>query len=293
MTEMHQLTSNNGNTMPIVGRPQANTRVISFTSGKGGVGKTHTVVNVGLALAGMGKSVLVLDADLGLANIDVLLGLEVHHTLEDVLCGRKGIEEIVLQTSSGMAIIPAASGVESMCQLSAQQHAILLSEIEKIAWQYDYLLVDTPAGIGRDVLFFNSASSEIACIINGDPTSLTDAYALIKVMVQNYNEKEFHVIVNNVSTEYQARKAFRRLQDAVDKFLKARLNYLVHIPADEAVAESIAQRNSVVTIFPSSAAARSLVRLAEKIDANFHSQKLKGGMQFFFRQLLDVGAYGG
>ena len=150
------------------------TRVISFTSGKGGVGKTHTVVNTAVTLAAQGFSVLILDADLGLANVDVLAGVTPKGTLHDVLKGRCALDDILVEGPGGIVIIPAASGVEEIQALGNAEKMVLMSEVERIAHHYDFLLIDTPAGIGSDVMYFNSAAGEVVCVITGEPTSLTD-----------------------------------------------------------------------------------------------------------------------
>ena len=199
------------------------TRVMSFTSGKGGVGKTNTVVNTAIALAQRGNKVLILDADLGLANVDVLLDLRPEYTIHDVLTGSRHIEEIMLDGPQGISLIPAASGIEDIGHLSTANKLILMEAIENVAYDFDYLLIDTQAGIGNDVMYFNSASSEIVGVINGEPTSLTDAYALIKVMASNYSERSFSILANNVPNEREGNRAFSRLADAVDRFLHIRL----------------------------------------------------------------------
>ena len=189
---------------------RAVTRVISFTSGKGGVGKTSTVVNTAIALARMGRSVAVLDADLGLANINVLLGLRPACTIEDVLEGGRLLEEAVLDGPEGISVIPAASGASSICTLKSSQRLSLMQAVENFAFSFDYLLIDTQAGIGSEVMYFNSASGEIVCVINDEPTSLTDAYALIKVLCRQYGEKSISILVNNVAGEAAGQGAYRR-----------------------------------------------------------------------------------
>lgn len=265
------------------------TRVISFTSGKGGVGKTQTVVNTAIALARLGKSVLILDADLGLANVNVLLGLHPRHTLYDVFCGKKSLREIILTGPEGISIIPAASGVESICDLNAEQKLMLLSGIEEIAHSYDYLLLDTRAGISGDVMYFNTASSEIVCVINNEPTSLTDAYAVIKVLATNYGEKKISVIANNVNDDRDGQQAFTRLAGAVNRFLHVELKYLGSIPRDGAVTQAVRSQKPVLELFPSTNASRAIERIGKRLDEEFLEHRVKGGMQFFFEQILSVG----
>jgi len=268
------------------------TRVLSFTSGKGGVGKTHTVTNVGISLANQGLSVLILDADLGLANVDVLLGLKPQGTLHDVLKGEAALDDILLEGPGGISIIPAASGIEEIQALRSEEKLFLLDEVERVAHRYDYLLIDTPAGIGSDVMYFNSAASEVVCVINAEPTSLTDSYALIKILSSNYGERSISVMVNNVRSEDEARGAFDKLARAVERFLRVEVKYLGWVPSDEAVRGCIMQQRPVSIEFPTSRAALALASVARRLDDARPARRVKGGMQFFFRQLLEMSSYG-
>lgn len=268
------------------------TRVMSFTSGKGGVGKTHTVVNTAISLASQGFSVLVLDADLGLANVDVLAGITPKGTLHDVLKGRCSLDTILVEGPGGIVIIPAASGIEEIQALGASEKMVLMSEVERIAHHYDYLLIDTPAGIGSDVMYFNSAAGEVVCVITGEPTSLTDSYALVKVLSASYGEKSFWVVVNDVECEADAQAAFYALSSAVQKFLHVETRFLGWIPSDEAVRECIMERKPLSHIRPSSKAALGISQVARTIVEQAPRRRVKGGMQFFFRQLLDMPGYG-
>jgi len=271
---------------------QGVTRVLSFTSGKGGVGKTHSVTNVAVALANQGLSVLLLDADMGLANVDVLLGLKPKGTLHDVLKGAISLDDILLAGPGGITIIPAASGIEEIHALKPEEKMFLLEEIERVAHRFDYLLIDTPAGIGPDVMYFNSAAAEVVCVITGEPTSLTDTYALIKVLSTTYGEKRFSVVVNNVDSEEEATAAFTKLARAVDRFLQVDVRYLGWVPSDPTVRDCIMQQRPVSCEFPSSPSARALAAVARRIDDEAPQRRLKGGMQFFFRQLLEMSSYG-
>lgn len=268
------------------------TRVISFTSGKGGVGKTTTVLNTATALAAMGRSVLVLDADLGLANVDVMLGVQPKYTLHDVLEGKRSMADIIIDVPAGISIIPASSGVERMCQLSHADRLALIQSVEEVALEYDYLFVDTQAGIGPDVIHFNTASNEIVCVITAEPTSLTDAYALIKILSRNYGERRFSIIANNVVSEQRGEMAFKKLQGAVDRFLHVQLDYLGAVPSDSVVPEAIIGQRPFVSEYPSSVATRAISLIAKRIDREFVEMRVKGGIQFFFKQLLEVSAGG-
>jgi len=267
------------------------TRVISFTSGKGGVGKTHTVVNTAIALASKGYSVLVLDADLGLANVDVLLGVSPRGTLYDVLRGKCSLDDILIQGPGGIVVIPAASGIEDALNLSAADKMLLLSEVERIAHHYDFLLIDTPAGIGSDVMYFNSAASEVVCVINGEPTSLTDSYALMKVLNSSYGEKSFWVVVNDVASESEAEVAYNSLTNAVQRFLQIETKLLGWVQSDATVRQSVMDRTPIAFSYPSSRAALRIADIASNLASSKPDNRIKGGLQFFFQQLLGVPAY--
>ena len=267
------------------------TRVISFTSGKGGVGKTNSLINIGLALVNEGRRVLILDADLGLANVDILLGLTPKYTLEDLLYNQKNIEDIIVESENGLSVIPAGSGVLSLLNLDANKKSLIISEVERIAKDYDYLLIDTGAGISDDVLFFNTVAMEVVCVINSEPTSLTDTYSLIKVLSQR-GEKDFSILVNNVKNETEAKNAYKKLFMAVEKFLRVKLKYVGFIPSDPIVNEAILEQKAFVDMYPSSEVSRKVVSLTKNMDSVFFDFRVKGGIQFFFKELLEQGKYG-
>ena len=266
------------------------TRVISFTSGKGGVGKTHTVLNTAIALSQMGRSVLLLDADLGLANVNIMLGIRPSTTIEDVLNGTRSLEEVIINGPDGISIIPGASGVESICDLTAEQKILLMEAVENLSTPYDYFLIDTRAGVSQDVMYFNSAAGEVVCVITDEPTSLTDAYALIKILAQQYGEKEVAVIANDVHSESDGLNAFKKLYRSVDRFLHVHLRYLGSIPTSDVVNEAIMNQTPLLQCFPSSEAARAIRAISARMDEDFVNTRVKGGMQFFFRQLLEARA---
>jgi flagellar biosynthesis protein FlhG len=248
------------------------TRVISFTSGKGGVGKTNLTVNMAVALA----------------NIDILLGIKPTYTLNDVLRGKRSLEEIIVDGPQGVSVIPAASGIETLSLLEDKDKIRLMEELENLSLDFDYLLIDTRAGITPDVMYFNTASSEIVVVINNEPTSLTDAYALIKVLATTYGEKAFNVISNDVLDSKDGERAFARLASVVDRFLQVKLTYLGHVPSDAHVCEAVKQQRALMELYPSSRAGLAIAATAKRLDEDFQEQKVKGGMQFFFRKLLDL-----
>jgi len=268
------------------------TRVMSFTSGKGGVGKTHSVVNTALCLADRNAKVLILDADFGLANIDMLFNCKVEHHLGHVLSGSRELSEIVVEASERVSFIPASSGIESLACLHIEQRQFLFESLQELASQYDYLLIDTPAGIGPDVLFFNSASHEVICVIHPEPTSLTDAYAMIKVLSQTYGHRLIRILVNAVDSEREALRAYDRLASAVEEHLFTRPDYLGFVPYDSAVKESAQRRKPLVKEFPSSSATRAYQGIAKKIEQELFDYQPSGALQFFFQNLIQVNQYG-
>jgi len=178
-------------------------QVISITSGKGGVGKTSIVANMAILLSSMGRKVLVFDADLGLANIDVMLGLSSKYNINHLLHGDCDINDIMIEGPSGIRIIPASSGIQELSVLSYEQQLAIVNALDNFNDDFDYMLIDTGAGISGNVTYFNSAAQRIIVVVTPEPTSLTDAYALIKVMRTRYNIKRFEIFVNNVLSAYE------------------------------------------------------------------------------------------
>jgi flagellar biosynthesis protein FlhG len=262
-------------------------KVISITSGKGGVGKTHTTVNLGLSLSAMGKKVLLLDADLGLANVNIMLGFKPTATLHDVLSGKASIRDILVHYAPGLDVIPAASGIPEMAELGEEEKFALINGFDEFATDYDYMLVDTGAGIGDNVLYFNVAAEQIIVIIDGEPTSITDAYALIKVMAMNWSTKEFDIVVNRTPVGTDGREIYAKLAAAAGKFLPVSLKYLGCIAEDDSLVEAVIKQIPLLKLFPNARASRDINRLAKKIATNEGSRTPKGGVQFFFRSLLE------
>ena len=267
-------------------------RVICISSGKGGVGKTHTTVNLGLALARLGKRVLLLDADLGLANINIMLGFKPVATLHEVLLGNARVEDVIYHHHAGFDVIPATSGVTEVTNLSEEERISLLGAFDGIASNYDYMIVDTAAGIGDNVLYFNAAAEQRIIVIDQEPTSITDAYALIKVLSTEWDVKEFNVIVNRAPVGSDGRSTFAKLAAASGKFLPVRLSFLGAISADEVVIQSIVKQTPTLELYPSTKASRDITRLAKRIEDGEGNRSPKGGMQFFFRQLLNSEHHG-
>jgi len=262
-------------------------RVISVTSGKGGVGKTNVVANLAFALTQMGKRVLVLDADLGLANIDVLLGLTPQYTIEHFFSRKKTLSEILVEGPGGMAIMPASSGVLDLVNLTENQKLFLLNEVDGIAEKVDVLLIDTGAGISSNVLYFNMAAQESIVVATPEPTSITDAYALIKLLSTRYQKKEFMMLINLAADRHEAREVFEKISKVADRFLGSlSIDYLGFIPYDEKLPTAVKHQRPVLEIYPKAPSSKGFIELAKSLSEKPFRHRDHGGIQFFLRQLL-------
>lgn len=261
-------------------------KVIAVTGGKGGVGKTNISVNLGVALAEMSRRVVLMDADLGLANVDVLLGLQARYTLSDVLSGERQIREILLNGPSGMKVVPASSGVRQMTHLSASEHAAIIHSFSELSDQLDVLLVDTAAGISDTVVSFVRAAQEVIVVVCDEPSSITDAYALIKVLNTEHDVFRFRVVANMTRTTQEGINLFNKLNGVCDRFLDVSLQYLGHIPFDENVRKAVQKRKALLEFAPRCKASQAIRVLAQKVDALPTSHTAHGHLEFFFERLL-------
>jgi flagellar biosynthesis protein FlhG len=263
-------------------------RVISVTSGKGGVGKTSVVANLALALRNMAKRVLILDADLGLANMDVMLGLNPQYTINHVIKGEKKLGEVIITAPCGFKLLPAASGMQELTELDNSQRLFLLNELDSLQDLFDVLLIDTGAGISSNVMYFNFAAMEKVVIVTNEPTSLTDAYALIKVLTNKYHQKRFRILVNTARSAEEADRIYRHLSLVVDKFLGSpSLDYLGWIPYDKLIPTAIRQQQMILQRYPEAPASKSFVKLAEKLASNDDGSDFDGDIKFFWQKLLN------
>jgi flagellar biosynthesis protein FlhG len=269
--------------------PASPLRVIAVASGKGGVGKTNLAANLAVALGRQGLRVCVLDADLGLANLDVIFGLAPRLSLLHVLRGERRLPEIVVDGPAGVLVIPAASGFEELTALGASERIRLLDEVDALDLGLDMLLVDTAAGISGNVLYFTAAAAEALVVITPEPTALTDAYALMKVLATRYGRREFLVAVNMAAGAADAEAAFARLARVAERFLAVRLEYQGYVPHDDAVPRAVRNQVPVVLAAPSAPASLALAQLAQRLGGR-PVPGPTGGLQFFFRRLLGEGA---
>ena len=250
------------------------TKIITISSGKGGVGKTCTSVNLAILLAQQGYKVCLFDADANLANVNIMLKLVPEYTLHDVISGQKTLKDITLN-KAGIQIIPGASGLTDFISLTAEQQQRLLKIMRDLKTKYDYLLIDNPAGINENVLSYINYSDYGIIVISPEPTSLTDAFALVRVLQKRGNKKILNVIVNNVPHEEYANKIFKRFLAAVEKHIGCHLNYLGYVVSDEKISKSVCLQNPVVLEFPTAPSARSYNKLSIKL-ASIQEQKTVG-----------------
>jgi len=271
-------------------KPKKPVRVITVTSGKGGVGKSNLTLGIGLALSQMGKKVLIWDADLGLANIDVLLGLKTTATIHDLLNGSKTLPEIIVDGPAGLRIMPAASGILELGELSEGQKQRLLSEFDDWSDDLDFLLIDTAAGIGGNVIYFNLAAQERIVVLTNEPTSITDAYALIKVLSTRYQQNNFHILPNQVAGPKEAKNVFGLISTVADKHLgQVSLSLLGYIPKDDSVVSAVRAQKPFLLVNPDSEASRKIVDVAKRLAVNPPDEFASGGLVFFLNRLASFG----
>ncbi len=262
-------------------------RVISVGSGKGGVGKTNVVANLAFAFTRLGKKVLVFDADLGLANIDVLLGLTPKYNIQHLLDRQKSVFEILTKGPGGMSILPASSGVLELVDLDESQKIFLLSELDLVAETVDILLIDTAAGISSNVLYFNMAAEESIVVVTPEPTSITDAYALIKVLSTKYRKESFTILINSAQNGEEAKEAFKKISLAVDRFLGSiSVDYLGFVPFDEKLPIAVKHQRPVLEIYPQALSSRCFMEMAKTLLEKPMPQRTYGQVQFFWQHLF-------
>ncbi len=261
-------------------------KVISVTGGKGGVGKSNITVNLAISLAKKGQKVLIMDADLGLANVDIMLGIRAEKNLSHLVNGEATLEEIMLDGPEGIKIIPASSGTKQMAQLSEMEHAGLIRAFSTLTEQIDVLLVDTAAGIADNVISFAQASQDLLVVVCDEPTSITDAYALIKILSQEHGLFRFRVVANMVRTEKEGQDLFRKLSRVTDQFLDVALDFVGSIPFDENVRKAVRKQQPLVNIYPSTAASLAMNKLAGRIVEWPVPRVAKGNIEFFMERMV-------
>ena len=263
-------------------------RVISVTSGKGGVGKSNVVVNLGLALSRRGLKVLLIDADLGLGNLDILLGLNPRYTIQDALASQLKLAEVIVEGPGGLKILPASSGIAELAILDEFQKLFLLNEMDYYADEVDVVLIDTGAGISQNVLFFNLGAQERILVVNNQPPAIADAYALIKILVSQHGEKSFTLLVNGLTHCREGELVYRTLLRVAERFLgqEIALDYLGFIPYDAALPKAVMRQQPVLALYPQSPASKSFVMVAQRLWENAPPPVINGNIKFFWRRLV-------
>jgi len=265
------------------------TRSIAIAGGKGGVGKTTVAVNLGMALAMGGRDVVLLDADLAMANIDVLLGLQPTRHLGHMLEGECRIEDLILQAPHGLKVIPATSGARRMAQLPNIEHAAVIRAFDEYPIAPEYLIVDTAAGISDSVSMFAAASDEVVVVVCDEPASLTDAYALIKVMSREFGVNRFRIVANMVRHAQEGRQLFEKLSRVTNRFLDVSLDFMGMVPHDEYLRQAIRRQSAVVDVWPSSRSAVGFKNLARSVDTWGEPEPRAQGRIGFFAERSHLG----
>lgn len=273
-------------------KPALPVRVIAVTSGKGGVGKTSVSVNLSVALAQSGRNVMLLDGDLGLANVDVMLGLQPTYNLAHVLDGQCSLEETLMIGPAGVMIVPASSGKRHMAELTPLQNAGLVQAFSELSRPIDVLIVDTAAGIADSVITFSQASQEVIVVVTGDPTSLTDAYALIKVLNRDHGVERIQVLANMVRDMAEAQTVYESLRRVSERFLDVTLSFIGGIPHDEWLKRAVRRQRAVVEAYPNCAASEAFRTLARKAESWGLPAGARGNLEFFVERLVNTAAGG-
>ena len=264
--------------------------VVSVTSGKGGVGKTNIVGNLAITYQRMKKKVLIFDADLGLANIDIIFGLNPKYTIDEVIKGEKELSKIIVKGPEGVAVIPASSGVQELSHLSEGHKINLLNEFDILNNMFDVLLIDTGAGISSNVTYFNLAAQERIVVVTPEPTSITDAYALMKVMFNQHGIKNFILLMNMVKNETEAKTVYKHLSRVVSKFMGSiSIDYAGYIPYDSHIHKAVSRRKPVACCYPEAPSSHKFKELAEYLLKQTDGKSNDGSIKFFWKRLM-IGA---
>lgn len=294
MVELESYKRNRRRRACIEASPSTGTRskVITIASGKGGVGKTNVVVNLAVACQRMGQKVLIFDADLGLANIDILFDLNPKYTIEEIISGERDLSQVIIPGPEGVAVIPASSGVQELTDLTEGQKMHLLNEFDMLNNAYDILLIDTGAGVSSNVIYFNMAAEERLIVVTPEPTSITDAYALMKILFNRHGIKQFKVLMNMVADEGEARAVYANLSSVLTRFMHGiSIDYAGHILRDDCLVRSVARRTPVICSFPDSSSSKGFEALAQYVVQQSGTEGMDGNIKFFWKRLMN-GAQG-
>ena len=283
------LRAMHGNKVSSNEQPQQPVRVIAVASGKGGVGKTNVSVNLGISLSKLGNRVLLMDADMGLANVDIMLGLQTKYNLSHVLDGEKTLQEVIVEGPGGLKIIPAASGVRRMAQLSAMENAGIINAFSELNGELDILIVDTAAGIADSVISFCRAAQEVVVVVTDEPASITDAYALVKVLSRDYQLTQFRLLANMSRSPAHGKQLYEKFAKVCEQFLDVSIDYLGTVPFDHDLREAVQKQVPVTVYKPNSEATQSFKMMAQQIQRWPIPRGVTGYLQFFVENLFNSG----
>ena len=265
-------------------------QVIAVTGGKGGVGKTNIAVNLAVSMSMEGLDVMLFDADLGLANVDVVLGMQPKHTLADVVSGEKSLADVVVDGPEGLRIIPAASGVANMVEMQISDQEQLIRQLSDQLMPPDVLIVDTGAGIDQTVQTFVAACQSAVLVVCDEPASLTDAYALMKVLRAKKDLRRFEILANQVDNPLQGKQLFERIASVCDRYLDVELGYLGAIPTDMYLRRAVQERRALVSAYPRSPAAVAIRDAGRRLNRQAPRSE-SAGVGFFVEQVLSQQAH--
>lgn len=269
-------------------RPIKKARIFSITSGKGGVGKTSIAVNLAYALEQQNKKTLIIDADLGLANVNILLGITTKWTLQHVIQQEKTIPEVIVTSPEGLQILPAGSGIEEMTHLTVNQKLYLKSQLDMLDEKFDFLLIDTAAGISSNVMTFNQMAQEVIVILSPDPTSFTDAYATIKVLAVNYGVQEFKIITNIAKNASEGKELFQKLEKICRRFLEVPIHHLGSLSADPKLIQSSRSQKIVAKQYPKAVISKEIKGIAESICGIPYNPWSNKNINFLLNTILNL-----
>jgi flagellar biosynthesis protein FlhG len=263
----------------------ASTQIIGVASGKGGVGKTTVSANLAVTLASMGKKVMLFDADLGLANAQIALGCKAPFNFSHVLSGEKSLKEVIVEGPKGVQLVPGASGIQHLASLSKIEVAGIINSFSEIEEDLDYFIVDLAAGLSDSVMTFLAACQHRLIVLKNEPSSIADAYATIKVMIQDYALDNIWLLPNGVTSQSEGENLFRSVNSVIKNFLGSQVGYLNSISQDEMVLRSIKSSEPLISFAPSSLATRDFSILANHLENLSESHTLSGGLQFFVERM--------
>lgn len=261
-------------------------RVITVASGKGGVGKTNLSVNLAISLSKLGGRVLLMDADMSLANVDIMLGLQTKYNLSHVLDGQKTLREVIVDGPGGIRIIPAASGVKRMAQLSALENAGIINAFAELSDELDVLIVDTAAGIADSVVSYCRAAQEVIVVVCDEPASITDAYALIKVLSRDYQIRRFRLVANMSRSPAHSQRLYEKFSRVCEQFLQVNIDYFGTVPFDQALRDAVQKQVPVTLNQPMSPSAKAFRDMAKKLQTWPVPSDATGYLQFFVENLF-------